>query len=109
MADQPIKLIFTSLGWFIAKIEELPGRDIGEPDCLLIDVCTWSYNLNWNPDENGGVEHEEAHGITEFNVIRFPGKSASPDNRMAISSSNIFTIMDLSPALLSEYLVAISD
>ena len=107
MDDTTIKLIYSQMGWFISKIEELPGRDIGEPDCLLIDPCVWSEEEVHH--HHGDDENHKDHPDFQFIVQRFPGKNASSDTRIAISSSNIFTIVDPSPALLSEYLVAISD
>ena len=109
MDDTTIKLIFTNLGWLIAKIEELPGRDIGEPDCMLIDPCTWMHGtLDHGHSHDDDSDHDHSQDPL-FTVIRFPGKDASLDTRIAISSSNIFTIMDPTPALVSEYLVTISD
>lgn len=105
MDDTTIKLVFTSFGWLVAKIEELPGREIGEPDCLLIDTCVWSEVHQHHHDD----EDHKHDADPQFIVARFPGKSASADTRIAISSSNIFTIMDPTPALVSEYLIAISD
>jgi len=108
MNDTTIKIIYWQLGWFIAKIQELPGREIGEPDCLLIDPCVWNENQIDHHHHEGDEDHNH-DAIPKFLIARFPGKLASPDTRMAISSSNILSIMDPSPALLSEYLVAISD
>ena len=38
--DDIIKIIVLTNGNpLVSKIQELPGRDIGEPDCLLVDPC----------------------------------------------------------------------
>ena len=108
MENPPIKILYTVLGTFISKIEELPGRDIGEPDCALIDPCMWDFNHHAHAhDENGN--HIESDDVPKFIVERFPAKIASPDRKLAILSSNIYTMAEPSQALLSEYLIAISD
>ena len=77
----------------VSKVEEMPGADIGEPDCLLIDAV-W-YN------------EEEADLTKAF--ARFPGKHITPDKKLAMSSDNILTLVTPAAKLLSEYLVFIGD
>ena len=103
MENLPIKILYTKMACLIAKVDELPGRDIGEPDCLLVDPCHWDFSDGHDPDEEGN------HIEREFNVMRFPGKSATLDTKIAFHSSNIYAIMEPTQALVSEYLIAISD
>lgn len=108
MDNLPIKVLYTKLGMFISKIEELPGNDIGEPDCLLTDPCVWSHNDvdHYHDAEGNHVAPEDA---PPFHVIRFPGKTVTADTKLAFHSSNIYTIVEPTQALVSEYLIAISD
>lgn len=109
MDNLPIKLLYTKLGTFISKIDELPGRDIGEPDCLLTDPCFWNYGDDGHYHDEDGNHTDPPEDAPKFTVIRFPGKEVSPDTQMAFHSSNIYTILEPSQALVSEYLIAISD
>lgn len=103
MENLPIKILYSKIGALISKIDELPGRDIGEPDCLLLDPCYWDFGGGHDHDEEGN------HIEREFQVMRFPGKSATLDTKIAIHSSNIYAIMEPTQSLVSEYLIAISD
>ena len=108
MDNLQIKVLYTKLGTFISKIDELPGRDIGEPDCLLTDPCVWAHNdPNHYHDAEGN--HVAPEDVPPFHVIRFPGKSVSEDTQIAFHSSNIYTIVEPTQALVSEYLITISD
>ena len=109
MENPTIKVLYTNLGWFIAKVEELPAREIGEPDCALIDTCIWSEIDNSHYHDEDGNHIDAPEDAPKFHVIRFPGKTVSPDTKIAFHSSNIMTIVEPSQALLSEYLITISD
>ena len=108
MENPTIKVLYTNLGWFIAKVEELPAREIGEPDCALIDPCVWSENDTEHYHDAEG-NHLAPEDVPPFHVTRFPGKTVTPDTKIAFHSSNIMTIVEPSQALLSEYLITISD
>ena len=75
----------------ISKIEELPGADIGEPDCLLTDAVLY--------DESADLDQS---------MVRYPSRRLTSETKFALSSDNILTIVAPDPKLLSEYLVAIS-
>lgn len=108
MDNPEIKVLYTQLGCFISKIDELPGRDIGEPDCLLTDPCVWDHNdIDHHHDADGN--HVAPEDAPQFIVRRFPGKSVSSDTQIAFHSSNIYTILEPTQALVSEYLITISD
>lgn len=93
MDDTTIRVLFLKTGQIlVSKVEEIVEREIGEPDCLLIDPVTFDDSL----------ELEKA-------MKRFPGKKYTPDKKMAISSDCILTMVTPDNKLLSEYLVAISD
>ena len=92
--DETIRVLILQNGKIlVSKIEEMPGADIGEPDCLLTDPV-W-YN-------------EEEEDMTKA-FARFPGTKVTPDKKLAISSDNILTLVAPDNKLLSEYLVFISD
>ena len=92
--DETIRVLVLQNGKIlVSKLEEMPGADIGEPDCLLTDPV-W-YN-------------DEVEELTE-GFKRFPGKRVTPDTKLAISSDNILTLVAPDNKLLSEYLVFISD
>ena len=92
--DETIRVLVLQNGKIlVSKLEEMPGADIGEPDCLLTDPV-W-YN-------------DEVEEMTE-GFKRFPGKRITPDTKLAIASDNILTLVAPDNKLLSEYLVFISD
>ena len=92
--DETIRVLVLQNGKIlVSKLEEMPGADIGEPDCLLTDPV-W-YN-------------EQVEDLSKA-FARLPGKKVTPDNKLAISSDNILTLVTPDNKLLSEYLVFISD
>ena len=120
--DDIIKIVVLTDGNpLVAKIQELPGRDIGEPDCLLIDPCGIYYPAADNIQEfmGGGPhhhhdehDHEHTHSHEQeqgFALSRYIPKKLLADCRMPISSANILTILEPSPVVVSEYLITISD
>jgi len=108
MDNLPIKILYTKMAVLIAKVEELPGNNIGEPDCILIDPCHWDFSsVPHEHDEDGN--HIGEDDPLDFTVRRFPGKMASEDTKLAFHSSNIYTILEPTQALVSEYLITISD
>lgn len=78
---------------FVAKLQEVQGNEIGEPDCAMIDPVLY------NPEEPS----------IENCMVRFPDRRLTDDRKMAILSDNILTIVTPSNTILSEYLVVISD
>ena len=107
MTDLPIKVVYTTMGQFIAKIQELPGRDIGEPDCALIDCCVWEEKLGFHGHDEEGNHIEQEHG--GFICMRFPNKTVTDERTIVIHSSIVLTIVEPTQALVSEYLIAIAD
>lgn len=129
--DDVIKIVVLSNETpLVTKIQELPGREIGEPDCLLIDPCGLYFVGADNVsrlvygDHTHKHEHEHEHEQEDghhhhpnqtpeqeqgFALSRYMPKKLLADCRMPISSANILTILEPSPALVSEYLVTISD
>jgi len=107
MTDLPIKVVYTSIGKFIAKLQELPEREIGEPDCALIDCCVWEeqHATHRHDEEGNHIEGDEGG----FVCVRFPGKSVSPDTNIVMHSSNFLTIVEPTKELVAEYLITISD
>ena len=77
----------------VTKIEEVPGAEIGEPDCAMIDPVLYDPTVE---------DLEKA-------LSRFPGKHITSDTKMAILSDNILTMVKPAATLLSEYLIVISD
>ena len=77
----------------VTKLEEVPGADIGEPDCAMIDP----------------VIYDTSNEDLEKALTRFPGKNITTDTKMAIQSDNILTIVQPATKLLSEYLIVIGD
>jgi hydroxymethylpyrimidine/phosphomethylpyrimidine kinase len=91
MDDTTIRVLFLKTGMIlVSKIEEIVEREIGEPDCLLIDPVVF--------DDSAELEKS---------MTRFPSKKITPDTKMAISSDCILTMVTPDNVLLSEYLVAI--
>ena len=127
--DDVIKIVVLSNETpLVTKIQELPGREIGEPDCLLIDPCGLYFTAadNVNRLMGGAHDHEHEHDHDHedghhhhhtqtpereqgFALSRYMPKKILADCRMPISSANILTILEPSPAVVSEYLVTISD
>ena len=77
----------------VAKIEEVPSHEIGEPDCAMIDP----------------VLYDPTIGELSKALTRFPGKAITKDTKMAILSDNILTMVTPDTKFLAEYLVTISD
>ena len=77
----------------VTKLEEVPGAEIGEPDCAMIDP----------------VIYDTTVGELTKALSRFPGKHITPDTKMAILSDNILTMVKPAATLLSEYLIVIGD
>lgn len=77
----------------VTKIQEVPGVEIGEPDCVMIDPVIYDPSVEELPKA----------------LSRFPGKVITNDTKMAISSDNILTMVTPENKLLSEYLVTIGD
>ena len=77
----------------VTKIQEVPGVEIGEPDCVMIDPVIYDPSVE---------ELSKA-------LSRFPGKRITQDTKMAILSDNILTMVTPDNKLLSEYLVTIGD
>jgi|14BtaG_2_1085337.scaffolds.fasta_scaffold223593_1 hypothetical protein len=92
--DEVIRVLLLKDGrTIVTKLEEVPGADIGEPDCAMIDPVIYD-TLNDN---------------LETALSRFPGKNITQDTKMAILSDNILTMVTPTTALLAEYLVTIGD
>lgn len=121
--DDIIKIVVLNDGNpLVTKIQELPGRDIGEPDCLLIDPCGLYFPAADNVQEfmmgsphhhhhdHDGEDHKHSHEQEQgFALSRYMPKKFLADCRMPISSANILTILEPSPLIVSEYLITISD
>jgi len=128
--DDVIKVIILINGDpIVSKIKELSPQEIGEPDCLLIDPCAIYYPLASNVVKFlGGSSHSHSHGDHShshgdhehthdkspeeehgFALCRSYPKNILADYRMPISSANILTILEPSSAVVSEYLITISD
>ena len=107
MTDLPIKVVYTTMGQFIAKVQELTDRELGEPDCALIDCCVWEEKLAFQEHDEEGNHITHEHG--GFICMRFPNKTVTDDRSIVMHSSNFLTIVEPTQALVSEYLVTISD
>ena len=92
--DDVIRVLLLKDGrTLVTKLEEVPGADIGEPDCVMIDP----------------VIYDTANADLETALSRFPGKHVTADTKMAIQSENILTMVKPAATLLSEYLIVIGD
>lgn len=92
--DEVIRVLLLKDGrTIVTKLEEVPGADIGEPDCAMIDP----------------VIYDIGNDNLEAALSRFPGKNITQDTKMAILSDNILTMVTPTTALLAEYLVTIGD
>ncbi len=92
--DEVIRVLLLKDGrTIVTKLEEVPGAEIGEPDCAMIDP----------------VIYDTSNDNLETALSRFPGKNITQDTKMAILSDNILTMVTPTTALLAEYLVTIGD
>ena len=92
--DDIIRVLVLKTGEvLVTKIQEVPGADIGQPDCAMIDPVIYDTSIS---------ELEKA-------LSRFPGKNITADTKMAILSDNILTMVTPAAKLLSEYLIVIGD
>ena len=92
--DDIIRVLVLKTGEvLVTKIQEVPGADIGQPDCAMIDP----------------VIYDTSNSELEKALSRFPGKNITADTKMAIHSDNILTMVTPAAKLLSEYLIVIGD
>ena len=77
----------------VTKIQEVPGVEIGEPDCVMIDPVIYDTSESELPKA----------------LSRFPGAHVTADTKMAILSDNILTMVTPTSKLHAEYLVTIGD
>ena len=91
--DEPVKVLILKDGTILlAKVKEVEGYEIGEPDCVMIDPVVYDPN----------AELEKC-------LTRFPGTRVTSDTQMAILSDNILTMVTPENTLHAEYLVIIVD